>query len=91
MGKPEKPGWYWFLPDENCPTPTGLLRIDRPVVVLVGQESYDRAGPPKKLVVRFSWDNMLFVDEMSGDWEQCREPNRMRQKAMKRINAKHGH
>lgn len=85
---PKRPGWYWFLPDEKCPTPTGLLRLDKPVVVLVGQESYDRAGPPKRLVVRFGPTNMLYVDEMSGDWEACKEPKRMQREAMRRIKAK---
>jgi len=35
---PKREGWYWFLPDENCVTPTGLLRLDKPVVVLVGSD-----------------------------------------------------
>ena len=82
--RPSRPGWNWFLPDENCPTPTGLLRLDKPVVVLVGQDEYTRDGPPPRLVVRFGASLMLYVDDMTGDWERCKEPKRMTRKAMKR-------
>jgi len=87
--QPKRPGWYWFLPDENCPTPTGLLRLDKPVVLLVGQEKYTHDGSPNRLVVRFGRDNILYVSEMSGDWEPCKEPKRMQREAMRRIKEKH--
>jgi len=81
--QPTSTGWYWFLPDENCPTPTGLLRIDMPVVVLVGQERFDRAGPPPRLVVRFTMKTM-YCDELSGDWVKIKAPRAMHNKAIKR-------
>ena len=84
---PNRVGWYWFLPDEHCPTPTGLLRVDRPVVVLVGVDKVTRDMPPARFVVRFP-QGMMFVDDMSGDWEQIDEPKRMKQEAMKRITSK---
>ncbi len=85
--KPQRVGWYWFLPDESCPTPTGLLRPDKPVVVLVGVDKVTRDMPPSRFVVRFP-QAMMFVDDMSGDWEPIEEPWRMRQEALKRIMAK---
>lgn len=87
--RPNRPGWYWFLPDKACPTPTGLLRLDKPVVLLVGQELYNLEGPVKRLVVRFGLGptNMLYVDDMSGDWEVCKEPKRMRREALRRAKA----
>lgn len=88
MTPPRRPGWYWFLPDENCPTPTGLLRLDKPVVVLVGQLKYTHDGKPSRLVVRFGMNNMLYVDEMSGHWQAVKEPKFMHRIAMGRIKAK---
>lgn len=88
---PKQPGWYWFLPDENCPTPTGLLRLDRPVIVLVGQDKYTHDGPPARLVVRFGSNCVLYASDMSGDWEPCKEPKRMQREAMGRIKAKMEH
>ena len=82
---PQRVGWYW--PDENCPTPTGLLRLDKAVVVLVGVDKVTRDMPPARLVVRFP-QAMLFVDDMSGDWEPIEEPKRMKQECMKRLMAK---
>ena len=87
MNLPKRPGWYWFLPAFGCPTPTGLLRLDKPVVVLVGQDKYSRDMPPAELVVRFS-TCMLYVEDMSGDWEPCKEPRRMRREALRRCSAK---
>ena len=84
--KPQRVGWYWFLPDEHCPTPTGLLRLDKPVVLLVGVDKVTRDMPPQRFVVRFS-TGMMFVDDMSGDWEPIEEPERMKQEALKRIIA----
>lgn len=81
--KPNKPGWYWFLPDENCPTPTGLLRLDKPVVVLVGVDKVTRDMPPSRCVVRFP-NEMLYCDDMSGDWERIEEPKAMAKKARSR-------
>lgn len=86
--KPKRTGWYWFLPDENCPTPTGLLRLDKPVVVLVGPDKFTRDMPPARLVVRFSATIMLYVDDMSGDWESCKEPKRMLRESMRRLKEK---
>lgn len=88
MSKPTKPGWYWFLPDEKCPTPTGLLRLDKPAVLLVGVDKFTHDGPPAKLIVRFSFGEML-IDDMSGDWEPIEEPKRMQREAMRRIANKH--
>lgn len=88
-GKPTKPGWYWFLPDENCPTPTGLIRLDKPVVLLVSPDKYTRDMPPARLWVRFS-TGPIYVDELSGDFEPIKEPKRMQRIAMQRIKAKHG-
>lgn len=85
---PRFPGWYWFLPDERCPTPTGLLRLDKPVIVLVGQDKFTRDMPPARLVVRFGQVATLYVDDMSGDWEPITEPKYMQKKAMKRIKEK---
>ena len=84
---PQRPGWYWFLPDSKCPTPTGLIRIDKPVVLLVGQDKVTRDGHPPKLCVRFP-GSMLFVENMSGDWEPIEEPKRMKREATRRIVAK---
>lgn len=83
MKKPTKPGWYWFLPDHHCPTPTGLLRTDRPAVLLVGVDKVTRDMPPARLVVRFS-QVMMFCDDMSGDWEEIPEPKWMIDEAKKR-------
>jgi len=85
MNKPTNPGWHWFLPDEKCPVPAGttMLRIDKPVVVLVGVDKPTRDMPPARLVVRFP-TGTLFVDDMSGDWEPIHEPERMQNEAMKR-------
>jgi hypothetical protein len=85
--EPDTTGWYWFLPDEKCPTPTGLIRIDKPVVVLVGQEKYTRDGPSGKLCVRFSTGTLL-AEEMSGHWESISVPRAMHDIAMDRIKAK---
>lgn len=85
--KPQRIGWYWFLPDEHCATPTGVLRLDKPVVVFVGVDKVTRDMPPARFVVRFP-QAMLFVDDMSGDWEPIVEPKRMKQEALKRIMAK---
>ena len=86
--KPKVTGWYWFLPDEKCPTPTGLLRVDKPVVVLVGSDNFHRAEN-SRLVVRFS-NAMLYVDDMSGDWELIKEPKRMTDESIRRIKKKLG-
>lgn len=85
--KPNKPGWYWFLPDEHCHTPTGLLRIDTPVVVLVGVDKITRDMPPARLVVRFP-QGSLYVDEMTGDWERITKPEYMHRKALERLMGK---
>lgn len=79
---PKRPGWYWFLLDETCPTPTGLLRLDKPVVVLVGQDKYTQDMPPARLMVRFS-TGMMYVDDLSGDWEPIKEPRWMEREAMR--------
>lgn len=84
--QPKRVGWYWFLPDEHCPTPTGLLRIDRPVVVLVGVDKVTRDMPPARFVVRFP-NADIYVDDMTGDWEEIAEPKAMRAKAMTRLIA----
>lgn len=91
VNRPKRPGWFWFLPDEDCPSPTGLLRLDRPVIVLVGQERYSRDGPSGRLVVRFSADCEMFVDDMSGEWAHCKTPKRLERIAMKRIMRKRRH
>ncbi len=82
---PTKPGWYWFLPNENCPTPTGLLRLDRPVVLMVGADKMTRDMPPPRLVVRFSATVVMFVDDTAGDWEPIEAPEQMRQEAARRL------
>lgn len=82
--QPTGPGWHWFLPDERCPTPTGLLRLDCPVVLMVGFDNGTPAGDPPKLCVRFP-GSMLWVENMSGDWEAIDAPERMRKKALERI------
>ena len=84
--RPKAPGWYWFLPDERCPTPTGFLRIDMPVVVLVGQEHFTRHEDPPRLLVRFTRD-ALFVDDMSGDWAPIEAPAFMQGIARQRWKA----
>lgn len=86
--KPQKAGWYWFLPDERCPTPTGLLRLDKAVVLLVGVDDVTRGVSLPRLIVRLSTATLL-VDDMSGDWEPIEEPERMRQEASKRREAVH--
>ena len=80
---PKRLGWYWFLPDEKCPSPTGLLRLDSPVVVLVGQCPYT-----DRLVVRFRPNVMMYVDDMSGDWEICKKPKSLQLVAMRRMKEK---
>lgn len=83
--KPQRVGWYWFLPDEHCKTLTGILRIDRPVVVLVGVDKATRDMPPAaRFVVRFP-TGMLYVDDMSGDWELIEPPRHMQQLASSRF------
>lgn len=84
MTKPQRVGWHWFLPDEHCPMPTGLLRLDRPVVLLVGVDKFTRDMPPSRFVVQFPQGTM-FVDDMSGDWERIEVPKRMEEEAIKRI------
>lgn len=86
MSKPHQVGWYWFLPDANCPTPTGLLRLDKPVVVLVGQDKATHDGY-RHFVVRFQ-SAVLPVENMSGDWEAIPEPKRMQREAMRRVTEK---
>ncbi len=81
--QPKQIGWHWFLPDISCPTPTGLLRIDKPVIVLVGQVLHDRAGDPKQLCVRFPSGTML-CNTMTGMWERIEEPKEMADEARKR-------
>ncbi len=88
--RPNGPGWYWFLPDEHCPTPTGLLRIDQPVVVLVGPDKYTRDGPPANLVVRFP-QGTLGCDAMSGEWERIPVPKFMQAIARERWSNKAGY
>ena len=61
--------------------------MDKPVVLLVGVDKVTRDMPPQRFVVRFS-TGMMFVDDMSGDWEPIEEPERMKQEALKRIIAK---
>lgn len=73
---PNKTGWYWFLPDEHCVTPTGLLRMDKPVVLLVGTYKQTRDGDPGPLVVRFP-SCTYEVTELTGEWERIEEPKRM--------------
>lgn len=87
--RPSKPGWHWFLPDEKCPTPTGLLRIDTPVVLLVGVDKVTRDMPPARLVVRFS-SGMMYVDDMSGDFEPIAKPERMKKEALLRLMRNEG-
>ena len=88
MKQPNGTGWFWFLPDENCATPTGLIRVDRPVIVLVGQSDVlSRAGKPS-LVVRFSTHTELCSD-LTGDWHPAKPPKSMQKKAMQRIKEKH--
>lgn len=82
--RPQRVGWYWFLPDANCNTPTGILRMDRPVVLLVGVDKVTRDMPPARFVVRFS-QAMLYCDDMSGDWEPIAPPSRMRKMAFDRV------
>lgn len=82
--KPQRSGWHWFLPDDECPTPTGFLRIDTPVVVLVGVDKVTRDMPPARLVVRFP-QGMLYVDDMSGDWEEIKTPQHMKDMARTRL------
>ena len=82
--KPNRPGWYWFLPDENCPTPTGFLRLDRPAVLLVSQDKYTRDMPSAKFVVKFP-SGTISVDDLSGDWERLKEPYWMQRKVLKRL------
>ena len=84
---PQKVGWYWFLPDERCASITGILRIDRPVVVLVGVDKVTRDMPPARFVVRFP-NVTLYVDDMSGDWEAIQPPERMRRVAFGRFTRK---
>ena len=76
-------GWYWFLPDEQCPSPTGFLRIDQPVVLLVSVDKFARDGKPPPFVVKFPAFTMSCAD-MLGDWEPISPPNRMRIEATRR-------
>ena len=85
MNKPTGVGWYWFLPDERCMTPTGLLRLDKPVPLLVGVDKVTRDMPPARLVVRFLGVT-LYVDDLLGDWEPLVEPERMKQEAIRRLS-----
>jgi len=74
---PKKPGWYWFLPDSRCASPTGLLQQGVPVVVLVGMGvRIGRDAISDSLVVRFP-QGAFHVDEMLGDWEPIETPERM--------------
>lgn len=84
MNIPNRAGWYWFLPDEKCPTPTGLLRLDKPVVLLVGVDKVTRDMPPARFVVRFPTGTM-YVEDMSGDWKPIEEPMEMRRLAKQRM------
>ena len=92
MKRPSKPGHYWFLPDPSMEVPEGLnaLRIDMPIVLLVGQDKLTRDMPPPRLVVRFP-GMMLYVDDMPGMWEEIKAPDAMRKVAMARMReALHG-
>ena len=73
--QPQRVGWYWFLPDENCATPTGLLRLDKPVVVLVGVDKVTRDMPPARFVVRFPLANQLVGSGLHAMIYQCRGEN----------------
>lgn len=84
---PQIVGWYWFLPDENHLTPTGQLRRDIPVILLVGVDKVTRDMPPARLVVRFG-SAMIYVDNMSGDWELIKAPQRMKNESLSRIMGK---
>lgn len=82
FNKPNGPGWYWFLPDENCRTPVGFLPPEEPGVVLVTYQSQPVIRK-MRLAVTFSFGPM-WVDELSGDWEKCPVPRRIYRKARKR-------
>lgn len=86
MNKPNRVGWHWFLPDINCPTPdwTSLIRIDKPVILLVGVDKFTRDMPPARLIVRFP-QGSAYVDDLHGDWEQIDEPERMTKEAKRRV------
>jgi len=75
MSEPKRPGWYWYKPGLNSPTPTGLLRLGYWVVVLVGPAKYTRDGPPGPLVVRFP-EVTYTVEEMRGKWSKRLKPPR---------------
>lgn len=85
MKQPNSTGWYWFLPNEHCKTPTGFLRTDTPVVLLVGVNKMTRDMPPPKLVVRFSNEVQICVEELTGDWEHIQPPKYMKTKAFSRV------
>lgn len=82
--KPHRPGWYWFLPDPSMESPTRLLRLDKPITVLVGLYSHDS----KQLVVRFSAENIMRVEDMPGMWEESKPPKFMLAESKRRIDAK---
>ena len=72
---PKVPGWYWFKADDRTPTPTGFLRKDKWVIILVGQSKVTRYGPPGPLVVRFPLATYT-VEELGGQWsDRLKEPN----------------
>lgn len=82
FNKPNGPGWYWFLPDENCETPAGYLRPDKPIVVKVIW-----SGTPSDLKEQLAAMlpfGAMWVDELSGDWDKCPIPRRIHRKARKR-------
>lgn len=72
---PKSPGWYWFRADDRTPTPSGFLRKDKWVIVLVVSLKVTRDGPPGPLAVRFPQATYT-VEEMGGRWsDRLREPN----------------
>ena len=72
---PKAPGWYWFKADDRTPSPTGFVRKDKWVIVLVSSLKVTRDGPPGPLVVRFPQANYM-VDDLGGEWsERLKEPN----------------
>ncbi len=76
--RPSKAGWYWFLPDENCPVPKGFEWSGDPMVVHV-RVGFSSLGPdhnPPRLFAMFR-RGPLWVSDLIGDWEPTEVPERM--------------
>ncbi len=89
MGKPNRPGWHWFLPADGSesPIPTLRWRTDTPIILYVEADKVTRDMPPARLVVRFG-RGMFYVDDMPGDWEWIPTPVSIRREVRRRFLAR---